>query len=454
MNRFLRPIVATLALGAAIPLTAGSASAQRINCANEFRSGKLYFSQQIYDKAVARFQTAVEVCPEKAEYRARYAIALAQYADVRLDDILTMPEGDARQAGLDSVITMYTTAGGEFDSSLAYDSGKKNQKFVRENREHYWVGRYNEGIKRLNDQKYKRAALQFKLARLVNPDDVKAYSQGALALINLDEKSEAASLVKAGLEKDPKDQSLNKLLESIYLDAAKSLTQDAEKLATKPDQAAQGEAKAKEALDYLNQVLDRRGGKDPDVLFDRGTAYLALGRAIDEADTAQGVPAGAVDACMKAATDFSSAAELVPVDDPDNRDFHLAARFNEIQAYLNAEKYDETLEKIKAYAAIDPMDPAIWQMWAICLNQKGDSNGAVAALMTYKSLKGTKVTVDDAIKTAQKDSKAALDTMGKPDAVYSYQDTGSGEVIETWIWSAKHKAVNYVLGVKNGELSW
>ena len=45
-------------------------SAQEVNCANEFRSGKLYFAQKIYRKAVGHFALAVKTCPDKAEYRA------------------------------------------------------------------------------------------------------------------------------------------------------------------------------------------------------------------------------------------------------------------------------------------------------------------------------------------------------------------------------------------------
>src|SRR5512139_3818733 len=69
-------LVPTLSL--AISLAAvGPALAEDVNCANEFRSGKLYFSQKLYDKAVQRFGVAAGACPDKAEYRARYAMALA-----------------------------------------------------------------------------------------------------------------------------------------------------------------------------------------------------------------------------------------------------------------------------------------------------------------------------------------------------------------------------------------
>jgi len=457
LNRSLGQIVAGLGLGAALLLPAASASAQKINCANEFRSGKLYFSQSIFDKAVQRFALAVETCPQKAEYRARYAVALCQYGEVRMTDALAM-DPEPRAPVLASVATWYDMAGREFDSSLVYDNSKSNQKFVRENREHYWVARYNEGIKLLKDNKPADADFQFRLARFVDKAQIKAYSQGALALINQDKKSEAASLVQHGLEIDPKDDQLNKLQESIYLDAARALVREAEDMADSQEDAPKAVDKTDQALTYLNQVLEKRGGKDPDVLFDRGSAYLARGRALDEADTSDVVPPDAVDADTKAAADFAAAAELVPADDPDNHDFHLAARFNEIQAYMNAESYDTALEKIRAYAGLDPMDPAIWQMWAVCLSKKGDSKGALSALMAYKSLNpgagGSEVPVADAVSTAKADAAAAVKELGNPDAVYSYQESGSQNVIETWIWTSKKQVRSYILGVIQGQLTW
>jgi len=434
----------------------GTASAQKVNCANEFRSGKLYFSQKIFDKAVDRFGLAAETCPDKAEYRGRYAIALAQYGGVRLDYALTYTDDpEARQATVDSVETMFTMAGAEFDSAAALDESKKNQKFVRENREHYWVERYNLGVKLLGEENFEGAELQFRLARLVDGTRPKAFSQGAIALISLDRKSEAASLVQAGLEQAPDDERLNTLIESIYLDAAKSLTREAENASADRDPATAeaAVAKADAAIDYLNQVLERRGGSDADIFFDRGAAKLAAGSLIQGVHTGEGISPQASERFKAAAEDFKQAGDIAG-NEGENLQFYLNCLFNQIQALMNAENYDLVMAKIKEYITLDARDPAVWQMWAIGLSSLDDSNGAVNALMASKSLAGTELDAAESVKSAVGDAAAAAKALGSPDFVFTYQEPSSQEQIETWFWFGKKKVINFILGDKSGELTW
>ena len=80
-------LAVTVALGSLAP-----AAVAEENCANEFRSGKLYFSQQVFDKAVDRFANSVRICPDKGEYRARYAMAL----DSRIRGVYVACQGEAR----------------------------------------------------------------------------------------------------------------------------------------------------------------------------------------------------------------------------------------------------------------------------------------------------------------------------------------------------------------------
>jgi len=37
--------------------------------------------------------------------------------------------------------------------------------------------------------------------------------------------------------------------------------------------------------------------------------------------------------------------------------------------------------------------------------------------------------------------------------LFSYQ-TEDGYQVNTWFWLAKHRAMSFVLGVKNGEMAW
>jgi tetratricopeptide (TPR) repeat protein len=427
------------------------AAAQRINCANEFRSGKLYFSQQVFDKAVDHFALAVEACPEKGEYRARYAMALAQRASELLDQSRTMASTkDEEESMKAQAMDMFKKAGAEFDSSLVRDDSKKNQKFVRENRKHYWVDHYNQGLKLANDGKFEQAAKQLEIARLVDPFEVKAYTQGAVVLIKSDHKSAAAALVQEGLKVDPENKELNGLQDSIFKDAARGLI---DQISSADPEA--GVAKADSAIAYLKQVQDNadEGKEDPNVYFDLGLANLEAGTAIARADTGETVSPEAKVRFVKAADEFKKAADLVPVDG-ENREFHLNAVFNRMQALLNAQEWEQALTQIKEYLAQEPTDGAAWQFFAQALIQTKKSEEAVLALMTYKSIEGQEISVDDAVTNAQADEKAALDQMGPPDKAYTYQDAKTGDQYNALFWFAKKQVEIFNQGRKAGELGW
>lgn len=443
MRRLEKVFLFSLVGVAALSLADPAGADDRINCANEFRSGKLYFSQKIYKKAVDRFAVAAETCPEKAEYRARYAMALAQYAGDRLVYLPTIPAGEERTATMDSVTTMFALAGAEWDSSLARDDSKKNQKFVRENRQHYWVEHYNHGINLYNDNKYEMAELEFRISRMLDPDNIKSFREGATALIALGEKTEAAKLVQDGLKIDPEDEKLNKLLESIYIDAANDLVEASEK-----DKSAD---EADKAIGYLNEVLERRDGQDANLLFKRGVAYMAKGAA--EASDESGGDAGAgAESYRKAADSFGEAADMIPAsEDPD---FHLAALYNRLQSEMNANDFEAAVVTLKAYLEQDPKDPSVWQTWAVCYSNQDNSDGAVAALMVSKSLAGSEIPVKDAVANAKADETSSLKELGDPAFVYTYQEVGSGNQINTWFWPDKKVARSFILGVKNGEMKW
>ena len=434
-----------IGLGLTIVSVAGPVAAEKINCSNEYRSGKLYFSQELFKKAVEHFDLACEVCPDKAEYRGRYAMALCQYGSERLTSaLIEILDPEMKRVALDSVVEMYSKAGDQFDAMVSLDDGKKAKKFVRENRKHFWVDRYNAGLKRYNDKEYETAELEFRLARNLDSKNVKAFSQGAIALIALDKKLDAAVLVKEGLAVDPEDERLNSLLEQIYIDVARELTVASE---------AEGDAaKAVEAVDYLDKVLQRRGGSDPDLFFERGVALLSAGTA-ESQDTTEDGESKATELFMEAADNFGKAAELVPPEG-DNLDFHTAARFNQIQALLNAKNCEMGIEAIKKYLTLNYQESGIWQSWAVCLSLEDNSTGAVAALMASKSLAGDEISVDDVISNAKEDEKQAFDTLGRPVSVFTYQESGSGNQINTWFWPEKKKAMSFILGVKNGEMSW
>jgi tetratricopeptide (TPR) repeat protein len=438
-----------LSFAGALALAPASVGAED-NCANEFRSGKLYFSQKLYDKAVQRFARAVQLCPQKAEYHAHYALSLAHRSGMALDAAMAPGADPGALAALtDSVTAAFQLAAVEFDTSLALDDTKKHQKSVRENRKHFWVERYNLGLQLLKDENFAGADIQFRLARVMDPKEPKAYAQGAIALIKLDKKAEAAQLVEAGLILDPEDKTLKPLKSSIVRDAATELAQKAEQ-----EHDAESGKKAEE---MYTQVIEERiqAGEEEDanLYFDRGVARSALAAALSQADTSGTVSPEAAEAYRRAAEDFAKARELVPMDK--DADFHKGALFNGIQALVYAEKGSDAVPLIKAYLGADWKDIPVWQLYAQALVQAGDKAGGVSALVVSRSLAHDPVPVDQTVQGATADAAKAMSELGKPEAAYSYQEAGleQGE-IETWIWPSKKTAKSFIRGVQNGQITW
>ena len=61
---------------------------------------------------------------------------------------------------------------------------------------------------------------------------------------------------------------------------------------------------------------------------------------------------------------------------------------------------------------------------------------------------------DVVVAKAVGDARAAHGAHGKPDMIYAYQESGSGNQIQTWFWVQKRTAMSFILGDKNGEVTW
>ena len=389
-----------MATGASLVVPARLTSAQEVNCANEFRSAKLYFAQKIFRKSVDHFAISVKACPDKAEYRARYAMALGQLGEEKLKVVEATGDVAGNQADVDSVLDMYKTAGTEFDASLKSDSSKQNVKFVAENRKHFWVARYNEGIKLSQEEKHDAAAMEFQLARSVDPTDVKAWKQGAISLVNQGKKSEAAALIRqAQTQFSFNDSTLDNLLKRVGADEARDLIKQAEDSGTTPEQAAVLCARA----DSLYSAKISADDKDANTYFDRGLGRLTWAAAVAAKDSAQ-----SVGIYGKAAEDFHKAKGLTPAST--DSAFYQSALYNEIQASMNAGDVDKAVDMVKEYMNYDCKDAGMWKTYAQALYlNKDQQKGAVALIISNAMSKGNEVPGADLSKNATEDAKKALD---------------------------------------------
>ena len=436
----------------------GYAVAEEINCANKYRSGNLSFAQaqksererrKLMRDAVEQYRIAVNLCPEEGEYHMKYAMALAEHGvDLLNEGYIEAETAEQQESLLTQAMEAFTLVGVQFDSAQATSSKKKLLKDIRENREHYWVEHYNLGIKLMQDKEPnpRVANREFEIARLIDPTRPKAYHQGAIAMIQLEMKSEAAKLVQVGIEQAPEDKELNELLEKLYMDAARSLTLEAEEA-----EPAEARAKSEQAIEFLKS-LEARRPDDAEVHFEKGSAHMAFGRAVKKMDKeGEGTPEAAK-AFEDGAGAYEQAASLV--DPATDRDFFLAAKMNRLLALLEKEDFGVVETAAREYLGYEALDPTVWQILAQNYAQQDNTESTFSALMVFKSLQGEEIEVSSAESNASGDAKSALDTMGKPAAVYGSQESESGNQIQTWFWPEQKTVVSYMLGVEQGRITW
>jgi len=453
----------------ALALTAGwlapPAQAQKINCSNEHRSGKLYFDQyakakaqnrtdeamSLVAKAVATFGLAVELCPDKPDYHWRYSLALAEQANMYLGQIPFSTGGsDTLLAG---AVEKFALVGEHFEAVKDVKDGLKgkNRKAVRENRGHYWVDHYNEGLDYMSDEDFESAALHFKICRLINPHDPRAYLQEAVSLISADRREEALALVQTERMFETEDWTgyeykIEASSERFATVQRNIFRERARFLAEKADEENDLDKLDRAISDY-DQLLEWTPG-DANLLFERGLVKLTGGAVVTLTDSTAGATM-----YSEAAVDFRAAADVVPADG-ENAQFHADCVFNELQAYVNAANEPKALEVNLEYVCIQSTDPAGWQFLAAALIGGGDSAGAVAALMMSRSLAGSEVPVEAAVGNATADDKAAVTELGDPGLVMTYQEQSSGNQITTWLWPEKKLARHYILGTFISEVTW
>jgi tetratricopeptide (TPR) repeat protein len=427
------------AAGLALGMIPAVPVAAEVNCANEFRSGKLYFSQSLFEKSTHSFKNAAEACPEKGEYRARYGMALCEVGKEYLGRLVgALPE--ERDTLLTRALECFEKAGSEFDAALLTEDGQKRklQKFVEDNRGHYWVDEYNQALELFEEGNYVDADIRFRVNRMLNSKDILAYTQGAITLIRLEKSDEALALVESGLEIDPQDERLNTLKTSILHESARRLANQAE--------TDDNPALLKQAIVIFDQLLDR-DPEDPNMYYERGLAALSGAGVVAKEDEAGGKAMYA-----RAVADFTKAAEMVPADG-ENREFHVNCLFYIVQAWTNAGEVDKALEAGRDYLCLSPMDALGWQFMVINLLDRDDQTGVVSSLMMKKSLEGEEIPVQSAVDAAKGASQEAFDTLGKPDHVHTYQEDSTQ--IQTWIWLKHNKAIIFTLPAeKSGEVAW
>ncbi|HEX7880085.1 MAG TPA: hypothetical protein VF720_11785, partial [Candidatus Eisenbacteria bacterium] len=190
---------ALLALGL---LASGLANAQEDKALTpnaHFMSGKLYLSQKVFDKAEHEFAAAVEGDTANAEYRTYWATSLCEVAVMNLGSASSISDAAERRTALKAISDQLAEASRQFDRAGAMDP-RKQASAAEDNRQHYWVDIYKQGLALIEAKRYEDAIDVFGLTNTLDPKDPSGVFQVAYANRQLGNTGEAVATAKRAKE--------------------------------------------------------------------------------------------------------------------------------------------------------------------------------------------------------------------------------------------------------------
>jgi tetratricopeptide (TPR) repeat protein len=152
----------------------------------ELSSGILYVDQKLFEKAVGKLETAVQLEPENPEAYAYLAVAYAETG-------------------------MYEKAGEAFSRAIELSEQQNNRKLLRiavDNRDHYWAVKYNEALSYADEGNLEESEAQFEIARQLKPDDFQTLSNYGYVLSSLGKTKDAVEVYSQAMELEPDNQTV------------------------------------------------------------------------------------------------------------------------------------------------------------------------------------------------------------------------------------------------------
>lgn len=402
----------------------------------ETAGGKLYFSQGLYDKAIAQLEPAVEQKP--ADYEAWFWLGKS-YAEVG----------------------RYADAARAFEQAA---KGPKQKKDVENAREHYWIDQFNKGIGYIKEaetggevgrSKFDDALKAFENSIQLKPAEARGYIYKGFTLNKLDRSADALAMYEKAMELAPDDeQARNNLFQTFKDLGNKALDQ-------------KSAAGYDDAVRYYSKALEIEPNDTP-VLFAAATAHYELGLA--DSTRAAAEHAAAADAYKKvlglldqekqkvegdAGMDAAQKQQRLEQNRRDTEDtlFNL----NLVELQMGDEAGAE--ESARRFVALDPRKPDGHKLLGRVHARRGDQMAAFAELIVATSLeKGNQISVDGLEAEVKKNYGGASDALGTikekgvPQEVRSHDE--GGVKVDTWFYWSRGEALAFSNGRRLATVSF
>ncbi len=323
--------VVALAAGPVDVLAARKVSKQDVAIAK--RSGRLYITQRLYDKAIEQFERAVEGDPSDPE--ARYFLGYLYSTRGLVDEMCEQLDKCLSLEGGDKYLGGYKTRGDNFPG-------------IQDLRDMWWRRKFNGAIKAMGDSDFPTALEDFQAAKMLVPDRPDTYKGLGICYSNLGQTEAGIEAYIKAIELDSADVAPRINLGIAYMNTGKF--EEAVEPLKKATEMEGPDAQKLNALEKLAQVQERVGDREGAL----ETAEKA--RAIDPDNFKVLEMAGRM---YLIGEDFQKAAESlekVREQQPDN----TVAIFNLAEAYKGLGESDKAEALFRKSAEADSTDSDAW----------------------------------------------------------------------------------------------
>jgi tetratricopeptide (TPR) repeat protein len=468
---------ALLALALLFTGPVGAADEKALTPNAHFMSGKLYLSQKVFDKAEREFAQAVAGDTTNAEYRTYWATALCEVAALELASASSISDADQRRVAIQGINASLAEASHQFDLAAAMDP-KKQAAAADDNRQHYWVDIYKQGLALIEAKRFEDAVEVFGLTNTLNPKDPSGVFQVAyanrqmgntgeavatakrakeMAQVRLSELGDCSQFKSSDRKKDCRKtvDNMNVIINNVDRFTRSNNVKLAEEELAKAEHAtdpASRRAAYASAIGFYEEALQQ----DPTlngVRFDLANTHFATAESFAAEDN----KASATTSYIEAAGIFTQLADMDSID----AETKNLALYNGASALYSAEKYDEAYPLFKRYIDVSPREVAAWRLAGSCVVDK-DRTQAIGYLAMGNALSDKAVTtpVEESVGTvknlyASSAAAKALAELGNPEEVKTFTDEkNGGQVVTTWIWWTKGQARHYLNGDELGKVSF
>ncbi len=425
--RVLLLVLVAIALVGAVQMSGCSKASQ------PFQSGKLYFSQKLYQKAAEQFQLAAQEDPENGK---NYLELAKCYAELDENE----------------------KAGQNF--TLALEKDPTLEKEVDEAIQHYRAAHYNHAVELMKEKSYGDAISELQEAAYLDPRDPNQYINMGVCYSELKQPDLAVEYYEKALTLSPEDKMARENLIATFANQASEFRRqkshdEAIKFYTKVLELTSGV----DSLDVENTppgdlvAMFKETEKGTGYLFDLGISYLD--KAEDKGDKK---------ALALASGIFKALYDDNPADD--DALYYYAYSRSVAEDYSDAiMAFGKLLDRnpreatyymdmasayVKAAGSNSEMQMKGVLYFALARALESDDNKL--AKSTFKDTATLEKRLKDKYKTWA-DMKKAIGSMGLPEDIYAYTED-SGNQVEAWMYWSKGEAAVFTNGYETGKISF